>query len=89
MIVAIASNETKKKRVERAYVEEARRASSVIPYGDLVAHENPDFLLYADDRTIGLEVTHSQCAKASCSMADVRGFRYDPRAEGAGRGTDC
>src|ERR1035438_1673861 len=69
MIVAIASDETKKKRVERAYVEEARRASSVIPYGDLVAHENPDFLLYADDRTIGLEVTEL--------------CRENPRAEGA------
>ena len=69
MIVAIASDETKKKRVERAYVEEARRASLVIPYGDLVAHENPDFLLYADDRTIGLEVTEL--------------CRENPRAEGA------
>jgi len=53
----MVSDEPKKKRTERAYVEEARRASSVIPDGDLIAHENPDFLLYADGRTIGLEVT--------------------------------
>jgi len=67
--MGVLSQDTRKKRVEWAYVEEARRASSVIPDGNLVAHERPDFLLYADDRTIGIEVTEL--------------CRQNPRAEGA------
>lgn len=58
-----------KKRVETIYVEEARRTSQVIPRGELLPHERPDFLLRADGRTLGIEVTEL--------------CREEPRAEGA------
>jgi len=63
------SAEDRKKRVETIYVEEARRVSSMFPAGALVPHERPDFLLSADEGTIGIEVTEL-CREA-------------PRAEGA------
>jgi len=47
----------RKKRVEKHYTEEARRASPIFPKGELVAHERPDFLLRLDNGTIGIEVT--------------------------------
>ncbi|HWQ54660.1 MAG TPA: hypothetical protein VN442_13330 [Bryobacteraceae bacterium] len=74
------SGEARKKRIERIYLEEARRASSIIPKGELVPHERPDFLLRADGRTLGIEVTEL--------------CREKPRAEGgklakvAGRAND-
>jgi len=34
----------RKKRIEKRYMEEARRACSVFPKGELVPHEKPDFL---------------------------------------------
>jgi hypothetical protein len=46
-----------KKRVELAYLEEARRASSIFPPGELVPHERPDFLLPTATGKIGIEVT--------------------------------
>ncbi len=48
---------SRKKAAEINSVEEARRASSIIPNGELVPHECPDFLLRADSGTIGIEVT--------------------------------
>jgi hypothetical protein len=51
------SREIEKKRIETAYVEEARRVSRVFPSGELVPQESPDFLLYGDTGTIGIEVT--------------------------------
>jgi hypothetical protein len=47
----------RKKRIEKLYVEEARRASLVFPGGDLVPHENPDFLLPTECGAYGIEVT--------------------------------
>src|SRR5215831_15545087 len=58
----------RKKRIETIYLEEARRAPSIFPAGAVVAHERPDFLLQADGRTIGIEVTEL--------------CREEPRAEG-------
>jgi hypothetical protein len=46
-----------KKRIERLYLEEARQASVLLPSGDLVAHERPDFLLHAAGGIVGIEVT--------------------------------
>ena len=46
-----------KKRIETVYMEEARRASALFPAGRLEPHEIPDFLLFADGGTIGIEVT--------------------------------
>ena len=45
------------KRVETHYIEEARRASSIFPHGELASHEEPDFLLHTDRGIIGIEVT--------------------------------
>lgn len=61
--------EDRKKRVETLYLDEARRTSSIFPTGVPVPHERPDFLLFAEGRTIGIEVTEL-CREA-------------PRAEGA------
>jgi hypothetical protein len=47
----------RKKRVERQYIEEARRASTIFPSGVLVAHERPDFLLRTNGWQIGIELT--------------------------------
>jgi hypothetical protein len=51
------NTEDRKKRIECHYLEEARRASSIFPAGELVPHEKPDFLLHAPSGTIGIEVT--------------------------------
>ena len=59
----------RKKRIEKHYVEEARRASTILPGGELVSHENPDFLLRLDNGTLGIEVTEL--------------CREEPRAEAA------
>ncbi len=59
----------RKKRIEKHYAEEARRASPIFPRGELVPHEKPDFLLRLGNGTIGLEVT------GLC--------REEPRAEAA------
>ena len=59
-----------KKAIETAYLEEARRASTVFPLGRLEPQEIPDFVLCAGDRKIGIEVTEL--------------CREEPRAE-AGR----
>jgi hypothetical protein len=59
-----------KKCTETIYIEEARRACTLFPAGRLEPHEIPDFLLFAEDRTIGIEVTEL--------------CREEPRAE-AGR----
>jgi len=48
---------SRKKRIESQYTEEARRASPLIPPGELVPQESPDFLLHADGRIVGIEVT--------------------------------
>jgi hypothetical protein len=47
----------RKKLIEKLYVEEARHASSIFPTGDLIPHENPDFLLLKGSETYGIEVT--------------------------------
>jgi hypothetical protein len=60
----------RKKRIEKHYAEEARRASPILPSGELVPYENPDFLLRLDNGTLGIEVTEL--------------CREEPRAE-AGR----
>ena len=59
----------RKKRIEKYYLEEARRASSIFPGGELVSHENPDFLMRLDNGTLGVEVTEL--------------CREEPRAEAA------
>jgi len=46
-----------KKQAEISYLEEARRASSIFPHGELVPQEKPDFLLRAESGTIGIEIT--------------------------------
>lgn len=46
-----------KKRLEKHYTEEARRVYPFFPKGELISHENPDFLLRLDAETIGIEVT--------------------------------
>jgi hypothetical protein len=50
-------NTDRKKRKERQYIEEARRASPIFPQGELVRYEKPDFLLHADRGTTGIELT--------------------------------
>jgi hypothetical protein len=49
----------KKKRLELRYVEEARRASSIFPSGQLVPHDppDPDILLPGSVGSLGVEVT--------------------------------
>ena len=47
----------RKKESESAYLNEARRASDIFPLGEFVAHENPDFLITAEGKTYGIEVT--------------------------------
>lgn len=48
----------RKKEIEQRYIQEARRASSIFPKGELTAHEKPDFLLRTEaGATIGIEVT--------------------------------
>jgi hypothetical protein len=59
-----------KKRLEIHYMQEARRASSIFPAGELVPYEMPDFVLHASGRSLGIEVTEL--------------CREEPRAE-AGR----
>src|SRR6266446_4331356 len=56
-----------KKALETHYMEEARRASSIFPQGELVSFEKPDFLLRTESGTIGIEETEL--------------CREDPRAE--------
>lgn len=46
-----------KKQLETQYMEEARRASSIFPPGELVPQEKPDFLLRTESGIIGIEVT--------------------------------
>jgi hypothetical protein len=48
---------SRKKDLEIAYIEEARRASTIFPSGNLVPHEIPDALLHSDGETIGIEET--------------------------------
>ena len=45
----------RKKRIEQRYIEEARRASSIFPAGELAPYEKPDFLLRGTG--IGIELT--------------------------------
>lgn len=45
------------KRIEKHYLEEARRECSIFPKGELVPSERPDFLLHAASGIIGIEVT--------------------------------
>ena len=52
-----ARKEDRKKALEANYLEEARCASAIFPAGTLEPHEKPDFLLHADRRKIGIEVT--------------------------------
>ena len=59
-----------KKLLETAYLEEARQASTLFPEGRLEPQEIPDFVLFAEHRKIGIEVTEL--------------CREEPRAE-AGR----
>jgi hypothetical protein len=58
------STQPRKKRIERQYLDEARTASPVFPVGRYVESERPDFLLYADHRVVGIEVTEL-CRQAS------------------------
>jgi len=58
----------RQKDIERLYLDEARRASSVFPAGKAVEHERPDFLVPVTSGTLGIEVTEL--------------CREDPRAEG-------
>jgi hypothetical protein len=46
-----------KKQRERAYFDEARKASALFPEGRCEEHERPDFLLHTDDQIIGVEIT--------------------------------
>ncbi len=50
------SNEDKK-RIERWFVQAARRASAIIPDGVIYDFEKPDFKLASPDGLIGIEVT--------------------------------
>ena len=54
---AAALPASRKKRIEIQYMDEARRASSMFPIGELIPQEKPDFLLCADGGTVGIEVT--------------------------------
>ena len=51
------SGMSRKKDLEIAYIEEARRVSTIFPSGNLVPHEIPDALLHAAGETIGIEET--------------------------------
>jgi hypothetical protein len=58
----------RQKDIERLYLDEARRASTIFPAGDPVEHERPDFLVPLTSGVLGIEVTEL--------------CREDPRAEG-------
>jgi hypothetical protein len=53
----VSSVLNRKKRIEKLYVEEARSAYQAFPVGELIPHENPDFLLVAGSKIYGIEVT--------------------------------
>lgn len=46
-----------KKKVERHFVEKARQTSSLIPKGEIVESEGPDFLIETGSEILGIEVT--------------------------------
>src|SRR5215468_1376110 len=46
-----------KKRIERHYLDEARRASSIFPIGDPVPNEPLDFLFRRPGGDLGIEIT--------------------------------
>jgi hypothetical protein len=78
---------SRKKRIESQYTEEARRASSLFPPGELVPQERPDFLLHADGRIVGIEVTElcleqqrAECGKLS-KVADKARDLYSRLAD--------
>jgi len=45
------------KRIERWFLENARRASAIIPSGDIVDFEKPDFTIASPDGLLGVETT--------------------------------
>jgi hypothetical protein len=53
----MASQSLNQKRVERYYLDQARKVSSILPLGEVTAAERPDFLIHAEDGVIGIEVT--------------------------------
>jgi len=52
-----ASRQVEKKRVEKRFLEAARRASAMIPAGDISESEKPDLTPTSPDGLIGIEVT--------------------------------
>jgi hypothetical protein len=46
-----------KKRIERWFLDEARRKSALIPDGEITAFEEPDFKIETRNGTLGIEVT--------------------------------
>ena len=47
----------RKKEIESAYLDEARRVTDIFPLGEVLPHENPDFLITTEGKTHGIEVT--------------------------------
>ncbi len=54
---AMSKSHAEQKRVEKWFLEAARRASAIIPAGDISDFEKPDFTLTSPDGLIGIEVT--------------------------------
>jgi hypothetical protein len=55
--VNMLSQSANQKSVERYYLDQARKASSVFPAGEVTAGERPDFLIHTEHGVIGIEVT--------------------------------
>jgi hypothetical protein len=53
----MAPQSLNQKRVERYYLDQARKVSSIFPLGEVTAAEHPDFLIHVEDGVIGIEVT--------------------------------
>ena len=63
-----------KKRIERIYLDEARRASLLFPAGEAIPHEPLDFLFPVAGGTLGIEVTelcHEDARKEGARLGYV------------------
>ncbi len=50
-------DDTRKKEIERRYLEAARRANAIIPDGEIECFERPDFKIKTTTGLLGIEVT--------------------------------
>lgn len=73
-----------KKLRERLFVEHFRAAYSDFPEGDIFDSESPDFLIYAYDRTVGIEIVEffrGQSSQGSALHQEVLRKRFTKAAQ--------